>query len=100
MKPRLTAVQRLFAAGAFVLAISSTAADADDSSPATIGGQWFLSYQAGDGDGPETNQFAVNRGYIIIKKKLTDRISGRITPDISVDREGDGEGDLEMRLKY
>ena len=31
---------------------------------------------------------------------MTDRLSGRITPDVSVDREGDGEGDLEVRLKY
>ncbi len=70
------------------------------SEPATIGGQWFLSFRTGETGGEHDSEFLLHRGYINIKKKLTDRISGRITPDISVDREGDGEGDLEMRLKY
>jgi len=66
----------------------------------TLSGQWFLSVQEGDTDGKEFSQFCIKRGYITIKKRLSDRISGRITPDICVDREGDGEGDLEMRLKF
>lgn len=66
----------------------------------TIGGQWFLSYRTGQGAGEEVNRFSVDRGYIVIRHRLTERWSGRITPDVSVDREGDGEGDLEVRLKY
>jgi hypothetical protein len=42
----------------------------------------------------------VRRGYIIIKQQITEELSGRITPDISLDQEGDGEGDIELRLKY
>ena len=100
MRPCVTAIRHLFVTGAFALIIAATASAADDSPPATVGGQWFLSFTQGDTDGATSSQFSVNRGYIIIKKQLTDRIAGRITPDISVDREGDGEGDLEMRLKY
>ena len=65
-----------------------------------ITGQWFLSYQAGKIQKESFNQFFLKRGYISIEKSLTPKISGRITPDISVDREGDGEGDIELRLKY
>jgi len=65
-----------------------------------VSGQWFLTYRSGESGGKPDSQFLIKRGYITIRKKLNDRISGRITPDISVDRDGDGEGDLEMRLKY
>jgi len=82
---------------AFFLA-SSTAAEPPVAT--TISSQWFLNFQAGESDGECFNRFAVDRGYINIKHRLTERISGRITPDVSVDRDGDGEGDLEMRLKY
>ena len=73
---------------------------ADEKSPPTVSGQWFLSYYNGKSNGKPESRFVINRGYINLRKKLTDSVSGRITPDISVDREGDGEGDLEMRLKY
>ena len=66
----------------------------------TIGGQWFLNDRAGEVDGEDVHQFGVDRGYIVIRHRLTDRISGRITPDVTVDREGDGQGDLKVRLKY
>ncbi|KPJ95438.1 MAG: hypothetical protein AMS18_02905 [Gemmatimonas sp. SG8_17] len=66
----------------------------------TIGGQWFLSYRVGETGGEGLSGFTVDRGYIVIRHRLTEHLSGRITPDVSVDREGDGEGDLEMRLKY
>ncbi|MBD3289580.1 hypothetical protein GF337_12315 [candidate division KSB1 bacterium] len=66
----------------------------------SITGQWFLSYLAGEKKGTEFNQFDLKRGYINIRKKFSQKISVRMTPDISVDREGDGEGDIEMRLKY
>lgn len=65
-----------------------------------IKGQWFLSYQVGHVEGNDFNQFILKRGYITIDKALSSKISGRITPDISVDREGDGAGDVELRLKY
>jgi len=65
-----------------------------------IGGQWFINYRVGEATGEDLNRFGVDRGYITIRHQLTDRLSGRITPDVSVDREGDGEGDLELRLKY
>ncbi len=66
----------------------------------TIGAQWFLSYRVGETGGSGLNRFTVDRGYIVIRHRLTEHLSGRITPDVSVDREGDGEGDLKMRLKY
>jgi hypothetical protein len=66
----------------------------------SIGGQWFLNDRIGRIDTLDVHRFGVDRGYIIIRHRLTDRLSGRITPDVSVDREGDGEGDLEVRLKY
>ncbi|MBN1292040.1 MAG: hypothetical protein JXB48_09405 [Candidatus Latescibacteria bacterium] len=65
-----------------------------------VSGQWFISYSNGKENKIPTNRFVIDRGYIIIEKALSNKISGRITPDVSVDREGDGEGDLEMRLKY
>ena len=63
-------------------------------------GQWFLAFQAGENGNSTFNDFNLKRGYITVQKQLNDRISGRITQDISVDREGDGEGDIELRLKY
>jgi len=66
----------------------------------TIGGKWYINFRIGDVDGDKVSRFGLDRGYIIIKHQLTSRLSGRITPDISMDREGDGEGDLEVRLKY
>jgi hypothetical protein len=66
----------------------------------TISGQWFMGYQYGEEGDQRINVFFVRRGYIIIKKQITETLSGRITPDISLDKEGDGEGDIELRLKY
>lgn len=78
---------------------------ADAVSPAdkpgtTVTGQWFLLFRAGRSGGDPFSRFSVERGYINVQHRLSDRIGGRITPDVSVDRDGDGEGDLEMRLKY
>jgi len=65
-----------------------------------IGGQWFLNFRVGK-EGDETvSRFGVDRAYINIRHRLSERWSGRITPDASLDREGDGEGDLKVRLKY
>jgi len=66
----------------------------------SISAQWFLSYQYGEQQAKNYNSFLLKRGYVNIKKKFNDRISARITPDVSVDGEGDGRGDIEMRLKY
>jgi hypothetical protein len=66
----------------------------------TISGQWFLKFQSGELHSEKFSHFIVTRGYITINKKLTQNISARITPDISIDKEGDGKGDVEMRLKY
>ena len=65
-----------------------------------VGGQWFLTFENGKEGGNNFNEFAIQRGYIIINKTFNSKVSARITPDISVDQEGDGIGDLEMRLKY
>jgi hypothetical protein len=95
-----------FAFTAFILLASSTSTAqvtplrAEPEERTSIGGQWFLNFRIGDLRGEDVSRFGVDRGYIIIRHRLTDRLSGRITPDVSVDREGDGEGDLELRLKY
>jgi hypothetical protein len=65
----------------------------------TISGQWFLAYRNGVVD-TSIARFTVDRGYINIKHRLTPRLSGRMTPDVTIDQEGDGEGDVEVRLKY
>lgn len=65
-----------------------------------ISGQWFIGYQTGKDKEEKYNEFLLKRGYLTIAKKFSDKLSGRITQDISVDREGDGEGDVELRLKY
>jgi len=66
----------------------------------SISGQWFLKYQYGEKDEIDFNEFGITRGYITIKKTLSEHFSGRITPDITVDKQGDGQGDVKMRLKY
>ncbi len=82
-----------------ILAASPAQADAADYPP-EISGEIFISYQNEDTEGDVGNRFLIKRGYINIKRRLGERLTGRVTPDISVDREGDGEGDLEMRFKY
>jgi hypothetical protein len=74
--------------------------NAQSSSPTTIGGQWYLNYRIGKDGGETVSRFSVDRAYINIRHRLSERWSGRITPDASVDRGGDGEGDLKVRLKY
>ncbi len=73
---------------------------AQATSPTTIGGQWYLNFRVGKEGGETVSRFGVDRAYINIRHRLSERWSGRITPDVSVDREGDGEGDLKVRLKY
>lgn len=71
-----------------------------EAKPTTIGGKWYVNFRIGRSGDENYSRFGLDRGYLIVKHQLTTRLSGRITPDISMDREGDGEGDLEMRLKY
>lgn len=69
---------------------------AQTGNPTTIGGTWYLNYRTGK-DGDDTfNRFGIDRGYINIRHRLTDRWSGRITPDVTVD----ALGDAKVRLKY
>lgn len=95
-------LDRLFTLALSILIPSVTAASAQISKPndVQLSGQWFLSYRNGQSGGLGENSFLVKRGYVNIKKRLNDTISGRITPDITIDREGNGAGDLKMRLKY
>ncbi|MFC1661246.1 hypothetical protein ACFL3S_07300 [Gemmatimonadota bacterium] len=62
----------------------------------TIGGTWYLSYRVGKEGGETFNRFGIDRGYINIRHRLTDRWSGRITPDVTLD----DFGDAKVRLKY
>lgn len=79
---------------------SGTVSGAEDKPPVDISAQWFLSYQAQEKGGKNSNQFLVNRGYLNFKQKLSSTLSARITPDVTTEKEGDGEGDLKVRLKY
>ena len=62
----------------------------------SIGGVWYLSYQAGQIAGADYNLHKVKRSYINIKKKINPWLSGRITPD----GHQDDTGDYKIRLKY
>jgi hypothetical protein len=62
--------------------------------------QWFLAERFGESNNETFNEFTLKRGYVNIKKGISENLSGRITTDITVDEEGDGEGDIEIRLKY
>lgn len=66
------------------------------SSPTRIGGVWYLTYRIGKSEGETFNRFGIERGYINIRHTLTDRWSGRITPDVTLD----DFGDVKVRLKY
>ena len=63
--------------------------------------QSFIDYSAGEkaepgGTSSSYNEFAVTRGYLTIKKKVTPWLGGRITTDIH----RDSTGDYKVRLKY
>ncbi|HKK57881.1 MAG TPA: hypothetical protein VJ937_00265 [Salinivirga sp.] len=66
----------------------------------TIDMQWFLAHKVGKSGGDDFNEFTLKRGYVNIKKGISEKLSGRITTDLTVDQEGDGKGDIEIRLKY
>ncbi len=94
---------------AFIFIFSFTCTIAQDADPISqksildgikIAGQWFVGYFNTDDAGVTTSEFAIKRGYITTIKKFNDRISARLTQDITVDRQGDGKGDIELRIKY
>ena len=65
-----------------------------------IDGVLFLSFEHDITGDSFHNQFTIKRGYVNFRHKLADRVSARITQDVTIDREGDGLGDIELRLKY
>lgn len=69
-------------------------------SPVEISGQFFLAYEVDRVGGRRTNEFALERGYITFRHRLSDRFLVRYTQDVTVDEEGDGIGDIELRLKF
>lgn len=70
-----------------------------------LSGVWYFAYvhehvHADVDAAPSVSRFEIQRGYITYRTRINERISARITSDISVDQEGDGAGDIELRLKY
>jgi hypothetical protein len=65
-----------------------------------MSGQFFVTYEYAENNGIQSNQFGLERGYITIRKSITDRVGIRFTQDVTIDQEGDGEGDIELRVKY
>lgn len=65
-----------------------------------ITGQLFLALENVSNDKINAAHFVVNRAYLNFRKNVTESISIRVTPDVTVDQDGDGEGDVELRLKY
>ena len=67
----------------------------------SIGTLSYFEYVAGETNKNGFNHFAVTRGYINIKKKLTPWLGFRITPDAhQITKDGPNKGDFEVRLKY
>ena len=66
----------------------------------SLSAQLFMGFQYVQTGGLHANEFLIKRGYLSYRKAITEHLSGRITPDITIDHEGDGLGDVEMRLKY
>lgn len=69
-------------------------------SPVDISGQFFLAYEVDRVAGRRSSEFALERGYITFRHRLSDRVLVRYTQDVTVDEEGDGIGDIELRLKF
>jgi len=61
-----------------------------------LGMEAFIGYFNDLQSKKDENKFALNRGYLNVKARLTPWLSARLTPDIT--RKADG--DLELRLKY
>jgi len=63
----------------------------------SLGTLTYLSYQDGNtSSGEDYSRFRIKRGYIDIRKRMTDNLEFRITPDVTQD----STGDLKVRLKY
>jgi len=61
-----------------------------------IGTLTYIDYSIGEEGGDSKNQFAITRGYLNIKKKITPWMSFRFTPDVHQK----DDGDLSLRVKY
>jgi len=66
----------------------------------SFSGQWYMAYEVERSPDENFSEFKLKRGYVSVHKRFTERLSARITQDITVDQEGDGRGDIELRLKY
>ena len=64
----------------------------------SIGGLYYLKYQAGQSDNGNVNynKFTVSRGYLTVKKVINEYITSRIT----LDTHQDDTGDMKVRVKY
>ena len=62
----------------------------------SIGTLAYFEYSGGEVQKDGFNRFALTRGYINIKKKLTPWLRFRVTPDAHQD----SKGDFKLRLKY
>ncbi len=86
----------ILAISILIPSVTATSAQVANPNDVQLSGQWFLSYRNGQSGEVGENSFLIKRGYVNVKKRLNDTISGRITPDIT----HDSTGDLKMRLKY
>ena len=63
----------------------------------SVGTLTYLSYQDGtSSSGDDYSRFRIKRGYLDVRKKMTDYLEFRVTPDVTQD----STGDLKLRLKY
>lgn len=84
-----------------ILALCPAPAQAQSTrSPVEISGQFFLAYEVETMAGRRSSEFALERGYITFRHRLSDRVLVRYTQDVTQDQEGDGIGDIELRLKF
>ena len=63
-----------------------------------ISGNCYFAYTYNITD--NLNSFALKRGYITFKSKLSSKFSVRYTQDITLDTEGSDAGNVEVRMKY
>ncbi|MFA5816825.1 MAG: hypothetical protein WC865_14525 [Bacteroidales bacterium] len=69
-------------------------------SPVEISGIWMMSGQLIRKDGAYSNELAIKRGYISLKKDINKTLSIRYTQDVFFNKESTNAGNPELRLKY